>query len=204
MRVDLRLDAPLGVRPADNKMTRKMKVYRKIIGLLAATLLLVACESDVENLYSNFRAFFRFTPVTSAQPLYKSLNNPGLFCMVEFTTSHTIFKGNDGSSYAAPRTALDQYGRPVYISGFIIGTPSLPDLNSNFYNVAYDLVCPNCYDESYIQRKTQFEGYDKMKCTTCHRSYNLNNNGVVDGGENGRPLFRYRLSYGSDVVVIQN
>lgn len=184
--------------------TLKMKIFRNIVSLLAALLLMGGCESDVENLYSNHRAFLRFTPVTSAQPLYKALNNPGMFCTVEFSASHTHFKDYDGNSYAAPRTALDQYGRPIYISGFIVGTPSLPDLNSNFYNVAFDLVCPNCYDESYIQRRTQFDGYEKMKCTTCGRTYNLNNNGVVDGGKSGRPLFRYRISYASDVVVIQN
>lgn len=181
-----------------------MKKGLKWMVAVLVAMVLTGCTEDVENIYSNFRAFFRFTPVTSAQPLYKALNNPGIFCTTEFSTSYIIFKGNNGDSYSAPRTALDQYGRPVYISGFIIGTPSVPDLKGNFYTVAYDLVCPNCYDESYIQRKLHFEGLEKMKCDACQRTYNLNNNGIVDGGENGRPLFRYRLTYNSDILVVQN
>ena len=49
-----------------------------VAALLAMTM--TACTEDIENIYSNFRAFFRFTPVTSAQPLYTALNNPGMFC----------------------------------------------------------------------------------------------------------------------------
>ena len=55
-----------------------------------------------------------------------------------------------------PLTALAAYGRPECLAGFVIGTPSLPDLNMGQQPVAYDLVCPTCYQHDLIQRSLDF------------------------------------------------
>ncbi len=174
--------------------------------LLIAAAALTSCEQDVENIYSNIRAFFRFSPVTAAPQLNAALNNPGMFCTVTFTNTHYVFTDSEGRSTPVARTALDAYGRPEFVEGFIIGMPSLPDANSNFYNVAFDLVCPNCYTDDAIRRRLAFSSLESMTCSRCSRTYNLNNNGYVVSGDKGRHLYRYRLSYSQpqNAVVIQN
>lgn len=175
------------------------------VALLAAVLL-AGCTEDVENTYTSVRAFFRFTPVTSVHQLNTALNNPGMFCSVTFNPQSYVFTDSEGNATSVNRTALDLYGTPVFICGFIVGTPSLPDVNGNFYNVAYDLVCPNCYHDDAIQRSLAFSDREEVTCNRCRRSYTLSNGGLVRSGESGRSLLRYRLTYSAaqNTLVIQN
>lgn len=186
-----------------------MRSGRRAAWLLPAVVcatLLAACSSDVENLYANIRAFFRFSPVTQVPCLHMALNNPGGFCTITFPNGKYRFEGNDGNSYGPYQpTAVDQYGRPESIAGFIVGMPAIPDLGGNHYNVAFDLACPNCYSNDAIQRSLTLSA-TTVFCRRCGRRYDLNNGGIVSAGDGGRSLYRYRITYepATGLLLIQN
>lgn len=169
--------------------------------------LLAGCAADVSEEYSSERAFFRYTSVSTCPPLYQAVNNPGVYCRITFDQSYYHFANTSGVTYSAPRTALDAYGSPRYISGFIVGTPTIPDLNGNFYQVAYDLVCPTCYDEEAIQRSLTLNGGEETAaCGRCGRVYSLRNSGIILSGGTGSHLKRYRVTYAaaSNMFTVMN
>lgn len=172
---------------------------------LLLALLPASCAEEAESYYANLRAFFRFGSVITTPQLNSAVNNPGQFCTITFSGGYYLFTGPDGSFTRYAATAVDNYGRPEYVSGFIVGTPAVPDLNGNFALSAFDLVCPNCY-ETYIQRPLSFSGTTAMHCNRCGRTYDLNNGGIVSSGTAGRPLFRYRVTYAATqgMLLIQN
>ncbi len=179
---------------------------RRILFTGLLTLLLCACADEAESYYANVRAFFRFGNVITTPQLLTAVSNPGQFCTITFAGGYYHFTGPDGSSTPYAATAVDNYGHPEYISGFIVGTPAVPDLSGNFTLSAFDLVCPNCYTENALQRALSFSGTTAMYCNRCRRTYDLNNGGIVSGGDGGRALFRYRVSYasGQGMLLIQN
>lgn len=175
---------------------RRRGLRHALPGLCAAFLgLCAACSEDAETLYANTPAFFRFQPVTSAPQLYTALNSPGMFCAITFTSTHYVFTGPDGGTSSFPRTATEAYGKPFYISGFLVGTPAIPDMESGTAGVAYDLACANCDADDGITRPVAFKSGTTVGCERCERVYDLNNGGRVCEGEGGRSLYRYRLSY---------
>lgn len=175
--------------------------------LLGVALLLGACAGDADSLYARIRAFFRYSQVTTTPPLYGALGNPGHFCKITFGGGRYRFTDNDGRSFTYTPTALDQRMPPEAVAGFLVGTPAVPDFSGNSYNVAYDLVCPNCYLES-VDRALDFSAASRtaLVCGRCHRVYSLDNGGVVSGGAEGRPLYRYRMTYQTvqGILLIQN
>lgn len=173
---------------------------------LLLALLPASCAEEAESYYASLRAFFRYGNVINTPQLLTAVTNPGQFCIITFSAGYYHFTGPDGGKPTDwPATAVDAYGKPEYVSGFIVGTPAVPDLNGNFALSAFDLVCPNCY-ETYIQRPLSFSGTTAMYCNRCGRTYDLNNGGIVSSGTTGRPLFRYRVSYAASqgMLLIQN
>lgn len=171
-------------------------------------ILLCSCMGDIENEFCSLRAFCRITPVTGAAPLHEALNNPGLFCTLTAKGSLYTFTRQNGTSVPLDMGAMGQSYLPLQTInnlGLILGTPSVPDVRTTqFYTVAFDIVCPNCYDNAitkqlYLQDETAV-------CNRCKRHYDLRNNGIVIEGGKGRKLFRYRMTYtpAQDVVVISN
>ena len=41
-------------------------------------------------------------------------------------------------------------------------------------------------------------------CDRCHRTYDMNNEGLIVKGDKGRKLIRYRVSYVSNTLAINN
>lgn len=179
--------------------------WKGVFGLFLATVALAGC-GDTEDFYASLPAFLRFTPVSAVPPLNSALNNPGMFCAITFTSTHYVFTGPDGSQRTYPRTALDAYGKPVCISGFIVGSPSMPDMQGNMGCVAYELACPNCDIEASISRALTLTGIASASCGRCGRTYDLNNSGMVLTGADGHSLYRYRIIYSpaTDQVIVQN
>ena len=189
-------------------------------GIMAMTALataaagLVSCTDDADTLYAGYRAFFRYTHTVTTPPLNAALGNPGTFCTVEFPGRGYRFRQVGGSSqeYNYTPSAADNYGTPEFIAGFIIGTPAYPDMSGLTLPVAFDLVCPNCFEQTSIQRSLSTKSTTEMKCNRCGRVYDLNNGGIVSSSTEqnpgGRALFRYRLTYsksaGGGTLIIQN
>lgn len=182
-------------------------MVKKILCLWVVLWGCLGCADDVESVYSNYRAFFRYSYVSTTSSLYSALNSPGMFCSITFPPSGKyVFTLHNGVQDSYTPTAMDGYVRPEYIAGFIVGTPQIPDLNSQFFQVAYDLVCPSCYELTYIQRSLRLTEDGHAECTGCHRSYDLNNGGIIVQGEPGHKLIRYHIAYApaQNVMVVQN
>lgn len=180
---------------------------RRLVSLLLLVAALAGCTDDSENLYTKYRAFFRYSYVSTTPPLYAAVNSPGIFCTITFPAGKYHFALTDGNAFTYTPTALDAYGPPECIAGFIVGTPQVPDVYGNFTVTAYDLVCPNCYEESAIQRSLTVSEGGAAKCSRCLRTYDLNNNGIMTSGPaSGRKLFRYHVAYAATqgVLMIQN
>ena len=185
-----------------------MTTRRNILRTIVLAFALVSCDATVESEYSRLRAFLRVTPVTAATPLFEAVNNPGIFCKVTLDGAHYIFTRQNGTSTQLNITAVGaNYARmqSIYNQGFIVGTPSQTDINTGqFYQVAFDIVCPNCY-ESSIAKMLTLQGEEAV-CPRCGRTYSLANKGIVIKGEKGRKLHRYRMAYvpTQDMFVINN
>ena len=176
----------------------------RILCPLLVGLSLAACSDEAKDLYAHHRAFFKYSPVAAVQPLYTALNNPGQFCAITFGTSTIQFSSPSGQSQTVLRTAAEAYGKPESIAGFVVGTPSVPDLNLQYLPLAFDLACPACYEEALITKQLQFAGPEALSCGRCHRTYDLQNAGTLSQGEGTWRLFRYQVSYANDAVVIIN
>lgn len=185
------------------------KVMKSTIARIAAAACLlltaVSCSNDmVESLYSNYRASFTFSPVTSVPPLQGALNGFGEYCTIWADANYYHFSSLNGSAQVN-RTALAVYQTYVCIGGFIVGRSALNDIGSAEYPVVcYDRVCPNCYGDDMIARAMKIEENGRAVCDRCHRTYDMNNGGLVIEGEKGRKLIRYRVSYASNTLAIHN
>lgn len=164
------------------------------------------CSDDVSSDYSSHRAFFRYTMVNTTPELLSALTTAGRFCAVDFPPNYYRFSDAEGHATQVPRTALDQYGQPVFICGFLVGTPALLDFSGNFVPVAYDLACPGCYESAYLNISLDFDTPTQVSCRRCGREYDLNNQGISTGEGKRYRLYRYRLSYAQaqGMLVIQN
>ena len=170
---------------------------------------LTGCTDTVEDLYSReVKAYFYFSPVTAVFPLEAAVTSPGMWTTVEAVSERTYrFVSNDGrnSAQATSNPQNGSYSQPFEcVMGFIVGTPSVPDLNLQYLPLAFDLACPACYEEALITKQLQFAGPEALSCGRCHRTYDLQNAGTLSQGEGTWRLFRYQVSYANDAVVIIN
>lgn len=186
---------------------RKTLVAVSLLTVGLAASFVAGCSESVTDLYASIRAFFRYDNVTASHQLYTALNSPGEFCTVTLRNSVIYFTDADGRSSQGNLSATEAYGKTQCVAGFIVGTPSVPDLNGQTAPRAYDLVCPTCYERNAIQRSLQFDGREQVKCPRCSRTYSLQT-GLQTGGDEGVSiLYRYRMMYSSSAsgtLVINN
>ena len=180
--------------------------------MLGAMATLLACGEESTSRFSHHRAFLRFSPVAAAPVLSAAVHGVGEWCAITYDASHYVFTNAAQRTSRYPRTALDAYGTPTSIAGFVVGTPALPDLSGRQTVVAFDLVCPSCYQGAYVERRLSWNPSTPgtLVCGRCQRHYDLNNGGIVSVTKgDGQPnvgLFRYLATYSanSDVFVVQN
>lgn len=188
-------------------------MFKAFFSFLCALLLglMSGCTNDVVSVYAPHPAFLRYAPVPTAPPLLSALNSPGQWCSITYTQLQYTISAPGHTSITTPRTALDAYGRPRSIAGFIVGTPSLPESTGQHEARAYDLVCPSCYRSASISRPLVLSAAtpERADCPRCQRRYNLGTgaqeNAPTDNQSNA-PLYRYRLAYNAaqGVLVVQN
>ena len=184
-----------------------MTLFFRLLCLFCSLLSFTSCSDDAEQAYAHIPAFFRFTPVSSAQPLNGALNNPGEFCKITIDARSFVFTDRAGHSIAKPRTALDAYGQPECIIGFVVGTPSTPNMNMQFQPLAFELACPACYENNMKSITMHFDksNVNAMKCPRCQRVYDMSLQGAVIAGEPGPRMYWYRwLIYNNDTMIIRN
>ncbi len=183
-----------------NSTSWKTFVWQKETLVTAALLLLLlitSCEK-AEQTYSNHTARFSFTGTNLVPQLNASLNNPGEFCTIIAHNSQYIFHSPGISEdYTYQRSQLEQNsGFVLGLSGLIVGTPIIAEqLTNQSVVVCFDLACPNCYEEASITRNLTLMESQRARCQRCQRLYDLNTQGIITEGTDGKSLFRYRVTY---------
>ena len=158
-----------------------MRLPFKHIAYLLLGFFLASCADDIEDLYAPWSVRFVFS----------ALNNPGQFCQITFPNGKYLFKDCDGKEVTYTPTATSSYYKPYgFLSGIIVGSPAIPDFTGQT-TVAYELACPNCYDNSEIRRPLHFSSISTLQCARCGCVYDLNNAGNEQHGKS-RALYRYR------------
>ena len=128
----------------------------------------------------------------------------GLFFMGQFTLFTYVRPFLETVTQVSP-SGLSLILLTMGIAGFIVGLPNIPELGSTTsLPVCYDLACPNCYSAYNISRALQLKEGGYAACVSCGRTYNLNNQGQISIGEEGVSLFRYRITYSGNTMVINN
>lgn len=177
-----------------------------IIALLA---LLSSC-TNAEFEFSGYPCYFVFNNSASQSPALASATNPaspGIFCKITLAdATHFGFQTNQGLSDRVAMTAIDQQ-RDITLgvyngTGIIVGYGNL-STPAVFY--AYDSQCPNCFGNSNLPRYALTMHTDgTAECGSCHRIYDMNNDGLVISGDAGEKLIRYHANASNGVVSVIN
>ncbi len=179
-----------------------MKI-RTLILFTIYCLLLAACkDGEVNNKYCNLPARLTIRNVVGGV-LFTSCESMGEYCTI--TSNGQQFLCTDATGYTDPIniTAEDVYY--LGLSGFIVGRLTIPEMGeSNTSVVCYDRACSNCYQNYNITKPLVLKTGGYAKCNSCGRTYNLNDIGNVSDGPQGRPLYRYRISYLGQTLLIYN
>lgn len=168
---------------------------------------LASCASDalVSNKYSTLYARFNFSPVSAYSQLYSACNSLGEWSTIRAVNNKYVFSNLTGST-EANQTAVQNYsGFYMGLCGFIVGLPNVPELGTSTPVVTcYDLACSNCYHTGTVTKRLTLQAGGKAHCSSCQRTYDLNNLGQVCQGEAGINLYRYRVFYGNNTLAINN
>lgn len=182
-----------------------MKMRKVTILLTSVLLLLSGCsDDDTYTKYSRYRANFTFQYVQSVAPLNTALTSPGMFCTIKLTATQPIslIFSTLTDSYPYPVAASAAYSNYTCVSGFIVGYPTNVEMGTTeLANAAFDLACPNCYYDNAIKRDLALQENGIAYCSRCKRSYSLNDFGLIQSGESGRPLERYHISLASTNIM---
>ncbi len=156
-----------------------------------------AC-SKAENTYSSTPAYFAYVGTNTVPQLNKALNSSGQYCTVKQDASHFIFTSTTGQD-VTNREAIQNYRnfRLGLGVGLIVGLPTIPEMGADVPRVVcFDLACPNCWESDHRTLElTLHEGGTATCHRGCQRGYDLNNQGLVTTGAQGRSLYRYRVTY---------
>lgn len=173
--------------------------------LFVCCLLTVFGCQDTDYTYCNLPAKFIFENTYQAPALYTACNSMGEFCTITSDGKQFIFKGSKVTS-TVNKTALTDYaGFYLGLSGLIVGLPNIPEIGKTESQVVcFDLACSNCYEDHNITKPLNLRNDGIATCASCKRTYDLNNTGFISNGEAGKPLYRYRVSYVNNTLVVSN
>ena len=182
-------------------MKNKLKYF-----FLIPVICLSSCSDDIESTYSSYSAYFVCTTVSTIPQLNSALNSWGVFTTIRSSLGTYVFTDESGGSTSIQATTLSNYlNFYMGIGGFIVGLPSIPELGSDTsVPVCFDLACSNCYENYAIARSLNLEESGTASCGSCDRIYDLNNLGIITDGDDGISLFRYRITYTGNTMVINN
>ncbi len=191
------------MKKTESHITTDMKRIRNIL-ILAALSCLAACNDDVQGTYSDYPAYFVYGNVNTVPQLNAALNSPGIYVTIRLDRNRFLFTDEGGHTTPVNAAAGNSSVR-MGIAGFIVGLPSIPELGgTTSLPVCYDLACPNCYSAYNIARTLQLKEGGHAGCASCGRIYDLNSQGIIASGDNGISLFRYRITYSGNTMVVNN
>ena len=178
---------------------------KKRILYLCCLLVVIGCQK-ADYTYSSLPAKFVMENTYQAPALYTACNSMGEFCTITSNGKQFIFKGSSKDASYVNLTALNGYsGFYLGLSGLIVGLPNILEIGKTESQVVcFDLACPNCYENYNITKPLTLNNDGTATCASCKRIYNLNNTGFISSGEAGRALYRYRVSYVNNTLVVSN
>ena len=170
-------------------------------GLLSAALF-VAC-GDVESEFSTAPCALYFDNQTHNDATLAAAMTPlsGIFVTITTTSKsgaqYFVFTNNQGHSsppvvFDAKDKQRQQAGQLILglngaiIVGYGFSTPQ------TFY--AYDRECPNCFDSNALPLRSyplKVNSAGIASCSHCHRTYDLNNGGIIASGSGGKMIKPY-------------
>ena len=171
-------------------------------------LLFIACsDGEVNHKYCDLPARLTIENVQQAPVLFTACESMGEYCNV--TSDGQRFNFTDATNHTSyiNITAMGGYsGYYLGLSGFIVGKLTIPEMGEDFVRVVcYDRACSNCYQEYHITKPLVLQTGGFAYCKNCQRTYDLNNVGnITSAGPAGRPLYRYRVNYIGNALVINN
>lgn len=165
-----------------------------IILLFSVAILLSACGESEYSRYVCHLVINNNTMMNMTLGSAMTENSPGVFCRISREgTTRFKFESNQSSTptYGAI-IAIDQKAQwtiGIY-NGIIVG---FGNLDHKFH--AYDNQCRNCYESSGLTRYALTMNSDgTATCKSCHRVYDMNNDGILVKGDKGSGLIRYRAT----------
>ena len=173
-------------------------------GLVGAVLLFFSCkEGEASNKYSSLAARLVIENVTQAPVLFTACESMGEYCTIKSDGQRFLFTNAQGKT--DPINILsNQAGYYLGLSGFIVGRLTIPEIGEdNTRVVCFDWACSNCYQNYHITKPLVLQTAGYAKCNNCERTYNLNDCGSISNGPAGRSLFRYRVNYYPQNLLLQ-
>ena len=182
------------------------KTLQKLILALLPIAVFTACQ-NADYTYCSLPAKFIFENTYQAPALYTACNSMGEFCSITYSKDgkQFVFKGSSKEPSYVNLTAIAGYtGFHLGLSGLIVGLPNIPEIGKTESQVVcFEYACSNCYTDYNITKPLTIQN-GTATCNSCKRTYDLNNTGFIIKGEAGKPLFRYRVSYVSNTLVVSN
>ena len=173
-------------------------------GLLSAALF-VAC-GDVESEFSTAPCALYFDNQTQHKDatLAQAMTPlSGIFVTITTTSKsgaqYFVFTNNQGHSSQVVFDAKDkqrqQAGQLILgLNGAIIVGYGF-STSQTFY--AYDRECPNCFDSNALPLRSyplKVNSAGIASCSNCHRTYDLNNGGIIASGNGGKKMTRFHAA----------
>ena len=167
-----------------------------VTGLLSMTLL-SAC-GDAESEFSTAPCSLYFDNQTHNDATLAAAMTPlsGIFVTITTTSKsgaqYFVFTNNQGRSSQVVFDAKDkqrqQAGQLILgMNGAIIVGYGF-STSQTFY--AYDRECPNCFDSNALPLHSYPLKVNNIG--NCHRTYDLNNGGIIASGNGGKKMTRFR------------
>ena len=184
-----------------------MKARRYCLLSVVWCLLLTACrDGNVQNKFCKLPARLNIENVLQAPVLFTCCESMGEYCTVTSDGQRFLFTDVTNHTSAINITSIVGYsGYHLGLTGFIVGRLTIPEMGEDFTRVVcYDRACSNCYQNYNITKPLQLQTGGYAKCNNCGRTYNLNDIGNISNGPAGFSLFRYRVDYLSNALVINN
>ena len=172
------------------------------------TVVFAGCkEGVVSNKFCNLPARLNIENVQQAPVLFIACESMGEYCTITSDGQRFLFTNAANKTDRINILADIEYnGYYLGLSGFIVGKLTIPEMGTDVPGlVCYDRACSNCYQESRFTKPLVLQTGGYAYCKNCQRTYDLNNIGnVTAAGPVGRPLYRYRVNYIGNVLIINN
>lgn len=182
-------------------------LLRHLPTLLVVLLMLSGCGKLEDEYSTRYRCRFLFNnAIHNNTRIQAACTSWGTFVHITLTGNRTVKLEVFGQDAELVQPVASEQPELYALgidngSGLFIGCSSFND--GAIY--VFDGQCPNCYSGGMTSYRLAFSQSGQwVTCPSCHRSYDLNNGGLVVQGDAGSKLYRYRASYSGQILQAYN